>query len=339
MDSTRRCIYCRSALIGRIPAEHVIPRSLATGFGGSNLTIRCVCADCNSLFGRDIEPSFVEDTALGVMRYEHGVKEDTRRAPPSDPNRLLLRYKGIRVELKPAPDGVGFLPYIPPQVGYAIIDSNKEDEFRYYSVDDLDQAESDTLIDKHRVHLVGQGIEGVEQVIKALNACGHKLKVIGNFHSLLPISNDGTFVNPVDLQMGSLIDRVVRRCMTKIAFNYLAFIVEAKLRSTEWLQLADFDIVREYVLQKDSQLAPFISTEIELTALNKNGKKAPLPLGHILTVAWSRYGADIEAKIILFSRFAWRVILARSYKGIVWDLRSGHYWSFQEKRVLPLQPE
>ena len=164
--------------------------------------------------------------------------------------------------------------------------------------------------------MVGQGLAGVEEALSALVARGKRVRVLGSPHSLLPLSDEGSVAESVELEMGTRVDRVVRRCMVKITLNYLAFVVTEKLRSTDWLLRPDFDVVREFVRQDSETMTPLVSTEIQLESQDLTGGKIELPLGHSATVVWSRHGADIEAKISLFSRFSWRVTLSRSFSGV-----------------------
>jgi hypothetical protein len=65
------CVYCRQQLTADEPAEHVIPQ----GFGTfePNLTLHCVCCECNNYFGRTFEWAARNSSVEGVLRLNHGL--------------------------------------------------------------------------------------------------------------------------------------------------------------------------------------------------------------------------------------------------------------------------
>ena len=213
-----------------------------------------------------------------------------------------------------------------------------EGQFEYFALDALDDALSDPAICKEKYHVIGQGRRFKEDAVAALRAGGLTPSLESEEHSVFPRKPDGSPQTSIEVQFEMTVDRVIKRCMVKIAFNYLAWAVVRRLRSSEWLLQSDFDIVRDFVCRGDAAKAPFISTELDVESQDGLGRRAKPPLAHAATVAWARYGADIEATIGLFSLFCWRVILSHSFSGVRWDLRSGHFWDLTAKRVVPMGP-
>src|SRR5438270_13018264 len=68
-----RCIYCRCISNNRFPAEHVIPTSF--GKFEKNLTLHCVCSECNNFFSGQLEMQFGRETGEGVVRYRYGLRD------------------------------------------------------------------------------------------------------------------------------------------------------------------------------------------------------------------------------------------------------------------------
>jgi HNH endonuclease len=70
---SKRCIYClqeRDESVFNV--DHVVPR--ACGLFEGNLTLDCVCVDCNSYFGRTIEFTYARDSLEAFLRLIHGTK-------------------------------------------------------------------------------------------------------------------------------------------------------------------------------------------------------------------------------------------------------------------------
>ena len=56
--------------------------------------------------------------------------------------------------------------------------------------------------------------------------------------------------------------------------------------------------------------------------------------GHLAYLNWEGNGRDLAATVSLFSWFDWRVILARGFRGVWWDLQACHFWDIGKRRVV-----
>jgi hypothetical protein len=65
-------IYCRCALPTVVPREHIIPQHL--GVFKPDLTLRCVCTDCNGYFGSKLEWPMLFESIEGALRLQFGLK-------------------------------------------------------------------------------------------------------------------------------------------------------------------------------------------------------------------------------------------------------------------------
>ena len=76
----KKCIYCGQDDPLRFQGvEHVIPQSFGT-FGSGTPTLSCVCDDCNSYFGRELDQLLARETLEGISRYTRGRRSrDTRQ--------------------------------------------------------------------------------------------------------------------------------------------------------------------------------------------------------------------------------------------------------------------
>lgn len=92
-----QCIYCRKALLGSEPPEHVIPQSFGTFKG--NLTLFCVCAECNHSFGRTLEWTMRNSSTEGVLRFAYGLATGGQVGN--------IGTDGIEIRIAESPDWVG----------------------------------------------------------------------------------------------------------------------------------------------------------------------------------------------------------------------------------------
>lgn len=67
------CIYCKKEkALDEFDTEHVIQQSL--GKFENNLTLHCVCKECNQFFGDSIDLIFGRDSIEALLRYHHRIK-------------------------------------------------------------------------------------------------------------------------------------------------------------------------------------------------------------------------------------------------------------------------
>jgi hypothetical protein len=324
-----RCIYCKDPLPSRTPREHVIPKGLTAGFSG-NLTIRCVCSKCNEYFGREFDSRFVEDTLLGVVRYLSGLKADTRRARLPRATHFRGTYLKQHLDWRPDPSGVGYTCQVAPQVGFATRESHGR-EWRYFRLDDLESARQDTTLDTSTAKFVGLDAECGEKAKAALAAAGICPSQYSHDPPCLPNLPPGTGQADVELVFHTLVDAAVKRCMAKMAFNYLAYVTEKRTGRTDWLMCEEFNAVRAFVRQPDGEPEPTIGlADVRLRCLS-GGKEL---VGHFAALTWERDGRDLVASVSLLSSLAWRVTLAKGFSGVWWDVSRCHFWGLNKRRVV-----
>jgi len=317
-----RCIYCKSPLTGRVPREHVIPYAFTHGFRGTNLCIRCVCSTCNHYFSRELEPALVKDSFLGLLRYLYGTKKDTRRGPLPPRSRFDLRYKGQALDVQPAPDGVGYQLKVVTQVGFPV--PVRGGSYRYFRLDEIEAAISDASLDRSQAEIVESGPGALEQALATVARFGIQLK---RFSRRAPVvlSPDLPQIEVHELQ-----DALVKRCMAKIAFNYLAYVVQSKCHGrAEWIMSSAFDPVRHFVLGETQNSEPRFAK-----ATVHRGKKGPF---HTMALQWKRHEKDIVATIELFSWLCLQVWLVEDFEGVVWNITAGHCWDVRQRQVREMQ--
>ncbi len=325
------CIYCRAlAQPGAMkpPREHVIPASLSAGFAG-NLTIPCVCLRCNRRLGKELDQILVEGTLLGPLRYRSGLKQDVHRAPVPRAPRFTVLWRGMNLQLRPRADGLDYELHLPTQVGFRCRETG---EFRYWLLSELCTVRTDAAVDTDgEHHIVGEDPSYLEDAVRSLAEVG--IESVGHTREQVPLSGSSPGGEPcqLDVETCTLVDTTIKRSMAKIAFNYLAWIVMARTGRSDWLMRDEFDTVRSYVVDPASTSGPRLATGARPQWRGSPGAGALT--GHVVTLSWERGRTDIVARVSLFSELSWDVELARSFRGVWWELSSGHLWDLDTRTV------
>lgn len=122
------------------------------------------------------------------------------------------------------------------------------------------------------------------------------------------------------------------RCVAKIAFNYLAYVLG---ENTALLLRHEFDTVRKYVRDGAPSEHPIVYFS-KTPKFEQDSGTPPFVDGHLLAVGWDT-NENIVCALSLFNTMTYRVVLCRKYKG-VWFTPSAHSFDFQtgEVRSIPL---
>lgn len=318
------CIYCGFSSPEKFPREHVIPQ--AFGAFQNNLTLGCVCADCNCYFGKHLELRFATESAESIVRYRHGLRdiesaERTRtvRARANIPGPI----QGAKVLLRPdssAKSGIENV-YV-AQVG---IQNTNDAEPRWYTLQELDSGVMQTLEPGARITYFFTSPEQEQKLRSRLRDLGlGPTEVIGR-NTVLPNKNFNTrVVCDFDFNMS--------RCVAKIAFNYLAHVLG---ENTDVLLRTDFDGVRKYVREGISPGYPVLSLSSKPN-FNQDAGRPPFVNGHILAVGSDHATGRITCAISLFNAMSYLVLVCRKYEGLWFALWSAHAFDFDSGEVRPL---
>lgn len=215
-----KCIYClRNLNIDAFNTEHVI--SQAFGTFEQNLTLNdMVCADCNSYFGDNLELFFARDSAEAYERIKHGIKppEKIRDYPQ---NRLTFsldvddkKWRGALVRLTCESDTE--VVELVPQVGFR---RETYPDWISFTEDEIANPEtpipSDIADDGMRI--IAPTDDVMKRLIGVLRQRGIPFEKKGQ------MSPPSTTTGDIGIFVHTKIDPIVKRCMAKIAFNYLGY--------------------------------------------------------------------------------------------------------------------
>jgi hypothetical protein len=316
------CIYCRRTSSDTCPKEHVIPVSF--GLFQHGLTLRCVCFDCNQFFANHLELHFARETGESVVRYQYGLRDKMAGHPG---RRLAVTVKapgpifGAKVLLAPNAKANGMDIIYLPQVSFA--EENSE-EWIWYGPEELPPAIIRALRPGSRVQYFYTLPAELEQLRARLRDLGfpatkHIRKII------IPPQPK------MDARVTYLFDTIIRRCIAKIAFNYLAYVLK---EDTRLLLREDFDAVRAFV--RDGTLAEDeIVSVIGSPRLTEESRKGSLVDGHMIGVGWNE-GENILCNLSIFNAISYQVALCRKYLGLWFALGSVHSFDLSTNKAKKL---
>lgn len=317
-------MYCGSTSEKRFPTEHVVPRSFGTF--RNNLTIHCVCGDCNNFFGGNLEIYFARATGEGVVRYRHGLRDSP--APGAENDMFTARISspgplcGVQVRLTPnaSRDGLGF-DWI-PQVCF---EEEETMNRRWFTEDRLTLEFLKDVRFGSKVFFAVPTRADWARLRAKLVSLGFKL---GGEPKSQQFAPQTTF----NARVRWGFDAVIRRCLAKIAFSHLAYITG---ESPDFLGRPDFDEVRNYIRhgvsegEKDPGLVFVGSTEAQL------GFSSPAPLGggHFILTSWDAANCAIISHLTIFGALGYQIVLCKDYRGVWFDILKGHYFDVQSREV------
>ena len=325
----------------KFPREHVIPYAL--GRFQKALTLGCVCNACNDYFGKCLDQPFASESAESIARYRHGLRDResagrtrTVRARANVPGPI----QGAKVLLRPdatAKSGIANV-YI-PQVGFK---NANESEWRWYTLEELNSevAQSVGPGTGLKLFLAAEEAEQDEEAAtlsmkrqeETFRSRLRELGLVGETQHVsrdrLPASKD--FKTRVSCDF----DFNMSRCVAKIAFNYLAYVLG---ENTDLLLRRNFDAIRKYVRDGIFADYPVVSFSNK-PKFDQETENLRFVDGHILAVGWDTTNENIVCAIGLFNTMSYRVQLCRKYDGLWFALRHAHAFDFEtgEVRSIPV---
>jgi len=314
------CVYCRIAYQDRFPREHVIPVSFGSFEDG--LTLGCVCGDCNNYFSKHLELQFARESAESVARLRHDLRDNESAART---RRLTARVNvpgpilGAKVLLYPNATKDGIEIIYMPQVAFK---NNNEEEWKWYTFEDLNSDLVRSLEPGSEVKYFITSSTEEEWLRSRLQELG-----LGNTKSIKryqipPQPNLKTSVT-------SIFDFNMARCVVKIAFNYLAYVLE---ENTHLLLRDDFDVVRNHVRQGLNSQQPLLRFS-SAPRLEEDNVNRSFVDGHILAVDWDAAKGSIVCGLSFFNVMTYQVVLCPSYSGLWFPLQSAHCFDLQTKKA------
>lgn len=322
--SSKECIYCRRILpVKTFTREHVLPQAFGT-FTNNLTLVNCVCHDCNQFFGDELEPILAEGSFEAVRRLDYKVK-------PAK-NAKYLRKEGVHFSLSEGNwdnlilslqnDGDSLFVSPVPQVRFAKQDGSG---WIHFTEPELSQLSSlPTEANLKQIVLIFDTEETKDRLIRTLGKYGIQYQ-----------ENESGFLSKEKVKeswvkVETQIDDIILRCMAKIAFNYLTKIV-----GDDFVRKSDFDPIRSYIRYK-TRLNYEFSRISDYPILAYDTLTYRQTNGHLVTVNWSPDGHDIVSQVSLFNHRTFHFRLARRFSGLWRNIKSGHHFNIERRRIEPL---
>ena len=324
-----KCIYClqdkpKNEFKKR---EHVIPQCLGR-FSPDNLILyKCVCDSCNQYFGDKLELFLGRDSYESIERKRHGIEP---KKPLKNKRRVKSKiidgeWKGVIVEDAKAdePGEIGIKNSI--QAGFYNKFTN---EYIYYEPKDIPSAaqlvkEGYDL--KKTIWMFADESE-LPQLIETLKSKGIKISTKNDFIQPSPP------VGSVLVESEVTIDRTISRALSKIAFNYLAYIAGSKIVLRD-----EFNGIRQFIRFGEGDLKKYFAVNVS-PILHDDQKiqkfKAKITQGHLVNVEWRKRA--IVSKVSPFNSYTYAVLLCSNYNGIWFPIKSGHHFDIETREVTKL---
>lgn len=293
-----------------------------------NLTLNgVVCDECNQYFGDTLELVLGRDTNEGLARVQHGVKKP-KEFKALRKGRVVLKvaegpFKGCHayVEYSQTAGQVQIFRF--PQVGFLTLPSNA---YEFFLLDEIPSLED--LRRKGFSNSTPRSILGVEVDADILGPLlaekGISFRLDGYFDPGPP---------PADIlvEKSFTIDDMVRRAITKMAFNYLA-----KMHGAQFALHPSFDGIRRFV-RYGERPSFFLFDAVDEAILEGEPIEGPRLLGNLVTLNVAIDGASLFAQVSLLNMLTYRVLLVPDFDGErPTDFSRGHYFDVSGHRIYQL---
>jgi hypothetical protein len=323
----RQCVYClatkvygvgKSKKFSEFNSEHVLHRSVASGYKNAPTLNGRVCITCNQHFGDSIDLVFGRTGYEGLQRFKHGLKNTSE---------LHHLQSGGLVFGSAAPGIQDFVPvdvehYVAPQgtVGtkvepYLMFYSRKRNQKLKVTRSEIPHIWKLILehdLDANSITFASNGLQAEEdELIKLLKQEG-----IDVLYSSSPSIPAPLLVSAYTPSTESL------RAVAKIAFNYFAYLCEDLDPSIALSE--DFNLIRDYI-RHDGQYTDMV--------LSGEGLMLGAATDHTCCLQYSESdGQSLTiVHVSLFNGFTYSFVLSRNPIGKSFPEAQSHQWNVEAK--------
>lgn len=309
--------------------EHVIPQSF--GKYSNNFTLKnLVCDECNQYFGNTLELPLARDTYEGLSRYLlkidmfNGKEIKTLGKKSKFIYRLdESKYKGLLFSFKRSEKDNTVIAYPLPQIGFKVKKSN---EYLFYNLDKIPTKED----------LKNLGVEFDELDAIIIFGCSDREAINILKEKNISFRKEGYTKLDIPTEFKAYFERAIDneivRVYSKIAFNYLAYILSNKTS----LFSSSFDDIRKYIRYGiNPSYKIFKITYKSLLIDEKDNSKHRL--GHIVTLEKNHNNSVVSNVSLMNDGRYYTICLSRDI-GNIEIIKIGHFFNLAEKNILPLCP-
>jgi hypothetical protein len=303
------CIYCGEPdpkkFSGR---EHVIPQAFGH-FGSQTPVLKCVCDDCNSLFGRELDQVHARDTLEGVLRYKQGIVSSENR--PQRRLRFTLADEAESGELFGAAVA-GVDPTndeLRPLVAQLHILNQQTGETEIFTRPQLRilelRNESYGAPGERKLHVFAPSKEDYDAFVEELNTAGFDVRMGApyTFDIKPTIGADGRATIGVHIEC--IFDDLHRRALAKILINFAAFYLgSSEVRKPEWTP------VKRFVRYAEGLLGARLSDKPFWTGQETDNWRYP----DALNIRLENDARGLIGAIQFYNRITYELLLIEDYR-------------------------
>jgi hypothetical protein len=317
------CIYCRCELPAVVPKEHVIPQNW--GKFTPDLTLRCVCKECNHYFGSKLEWPMLRQSVEGMRRLQFGMKGKVGGIKTDGVEPVIGEgyiCSGARTALRTDEKGNEHT-IILPQVGGR---RTKDEPFESCLEQDLTFEWASKFPKGSEFHIIGgENDADFERLMKKWKSVCPSFQYGGQIPK--PFKDD----EKVLIHLEHVTTPTTVRGLCKIAFNYMALI-----KGSDFALSPSFDSMRAFIrydIGGAEGRAYIKPNAIIAQEILKNERWTD---GHILTIEGRPKDATVLAQVALFNSIPYQTPLCRDYRG-EWFAKGKHFhtetWTLSDLRV------
>jgi len=295
------CIYCRCELPAVVPKEHVIPQNF--GKFKPDLTLTCVCKECNHYFGSKLEWPMLRQSVEGMRRLQFGFKGKMAAFIPTALSPFLAKRISMqaRTALRTDDKGIEHTTII-PQVGGR---RSKDNAFEWCLEQDLTVEWADKFPKGSEFHIIGgENDANSERLMKKWLSVCPTFQYGGQLER--PSTEDGRVMTHVDHQHNP----TTIRCLCKFAFNYMALI-----KGLDFVLSHSFDSLRAFIRYDQGGAESKVFIKQKPIIAQEIIRAERWTDGHILTIEGRSKDRIVEGQVALFNSIPYQIPLCRDYRG------------------------
>jgi len=311
---THQCIYCREwKPVGAFNREHV----LSEAFGHFNDTLvlhKTVCKECNTHFDRQLERRYTRGSVETLLRFETGLKE--LPAP-------VVKLPFVEVTLPPDHDWHGIRLglrmdgklriHVFPQAAFLEKESGRWIFLTSYEID-RGALKDTTRFDLSKSRVFGEAQSDRKAVLEQLRGLGITFENWADEAS----TSGGFDGQDLPVEITITVNKGIRRCVAKYAFNYLAHEC-----GKQFALNPAFDAARSFIRYGMEPTEQLVREKCDLDTVKWFGDNQPGDKAHELSVRCGLHDS-ILGRVSLFGCMHYDVLLAPRYDSVLLPVSSCH---------------
>ena len=309
--------------------EHVVPESFG-GFRNALVLHSLVCSSCNSHLGKTLDAALARDSVEGLERYRAGVKRP-RDIANFRATSITLRahdageFTGAEIRLAPDESDTELRADILPSAAIHAADRDQYVPFSQTAI--LDGSWRSESVDWRKgLKLFGPD-EATARMRRALEDQGV------TFASWRPLGPPDAERGVPEVLEEYTVPPVVRRAVSKIAFNYLAFRLGREL-----VLMPAFDPIREFIRNGTDPSVPPVHVSHQLP-FRTDRPPEERPQVHFVAIDGHGSHRNLLGVVTLFGYHGYTLVLAENFKGPWPDLPLAHLYNLKTLSVSEMEPQ